>query len=94
MLLAHCSTAEEWVEAAKVVWAMGMVSGGSDRKRHGKSALDLLAQAGSATPEAQQLELDMRGTLATTMRTGPEKKVNTARMTALMAQNKSLGWTH
>jgi hypothetical protein len=91
MLLAHCSAAEEWVEAAKVAWAMGMVSGGSDGLKHGKSALDLLAQAGSATPEAQQLELDMRGTLTVTMRTGsPEKKVNTARMTELMAQNKSL----
>jgi hypothetical protein len=50
----------------------------------------LLAQAGSATPQAQQLELDMRGTLTGTMRTGPEKKVNIARMTELMAQNKSL----
>jgi hypothetical protein len=70
---------------------MGMMSAGSDRLKHGKSALDLLAQAGSATPQAQQLELDMRGTLAFRMRTGtPEKKVNTARMTELMAQNKSL----
>jgi hypothetical protein len=43
-----------------------------------------------ATPQAQQLELDMRGALAQEMRTGPEKKVNTARMTELMAQNKSL----
>jgi hypothetical protein len=88
VLAAHYSTAEEWVEAAKVAWAMGVVSAGSDRKKHCKSALDLLAQAGSATPEAQQLELDMRGTLMTS--TGPEKKVNTARMTELMAQNKSL----
>jgi hypothetical protein len=80
------------MEAAKVAWAMEMVSGGSDRNlKHGKSALDLLAQAGSATPQAQQLELDMRGTLASRMRTGsPEKKVNIARMTELMAQNKSL----
>jgi hypothetical protein len=90
MLLAHCSAAEEWVEAAKVAWAIGMVSGGSDRKKHAKSALDLLAQAGSATPQAQQLELDMRGTLTLSMRTGPEKNTNTARMTELMAQNKSL----
>jgi hypothetical protein len=62
-LLAHYSTSEEWIEAAKVAWAMGMVSAGSDRKKHGKTALDLLAQAGSATPQAQQLELDMRGHL-------------------------------
>jgi hypothetical protein len=79
------------MQAAKVAWAMGMVSGSSDRKKHGKSALDLLAQIGSATPQAQQLELDMRGTLAIMMRTGtPDKKVNTARMTELMTQNKSL----
>ena len=32
----------------------------------------------------------MRGSLAMNMRTGPEKKQNTARMQALMAQNKSL----
>jgi hypothetical protein len=90
MLLAHYSAAEEWVEAAKVAWAMGMVSGGSDRLKHGKSALDLLAQAGSVTPQAQQLELDMRGSLVLVMRTGPEKKGNIARMTELMSQNKSL----
>jgi hypothetical protein len=90
MLLAHYSAAEEWIEAAKVAWAAGMVSAGSDRKKHGKSALDLLAQAGSATPQAQQLELDMRGTLTLMMHTGPEKKLNIARMTELMAQNKSL----
>jgi hypothetical protein len=91
VLLAHCSAAEEWMQAAKVAWAMGMVSGGSDRTKHGKSALDLLAQAGSATPQAQQLELDMRGALVFMMRTGtPEKKANIARMTELMAQNKSL----
>jgi hypothetical protein len=90
VLTAHFSAAEEWIEAAKVAWAMGMVSGGSDRKKHCQSALDLLAQAGSATPQAQQLELDMRGLLVNMMRTGPEKKVNIARMTELMAQNKSL----
>jgi hypothetical protein len=90
MLTANYSAAEEWIAAAKVAWAMGMMSAGSDRSKHGKSALDLLAQAGSATPQAQQLELDMRGTLAFSMRSGPEKKVNTARMTELMAQNKSL----
>jgi hypothetical protein len=78
MLLAHCSAAEEWIEAAKVAWAMGMVSGGSDHTKHATSALDLLAQAGSATPQVQQLELDMRGTLGHRMRTGPEKKANTA----------------
>jgi hypothetical protein len=90
VLTAHYSAAAEWIEAAKVAWAMGMVSGGSDRKKHGKSALDLLAQAGSGKAQAQQLEIDMRGTLAFAMRTGPEKKVNTARMIELMAQNKSL----
>jgi hypothetical protein len=90
VLTAHYSAVEEWVEAAKVAWAMGMVSGGSNRLKHGKSALDLLAQAGSVTPQAQQLELDMRGLLALKMRTGPDKKANTTRMTALMAQNKSL----
>jgi hypothetical protein len=90
-LTAHFSAVEERMEAAKVAWAMGIGSGDSDRLKHGKSALDLLAQAGSATPQAQQLELDMRGTLGHRMRTGsPEKKVNTARMTELMAQNKSL----
>jgi hypothetical protein len=90
-LLAEYSTVEEWIAAAKVAWAMGMVSGSSDRLDHGKMALGLLAQAGSATPQTQQLELDMRGTLAMTMRTGnPDYKVNIARMTELMAQNKSL----
>jgi hypothetical protein len=79
MLTANYSTAEEWMEAAKVAWAMGMMSGGSDRTKHGQSALDLLAQAGSATPQAQQLELDMRGLHSQMMRTGsPAKKANTA----------------
>jgi hypothetical protein len=93
VLTAHYSALEEWIEAAKVAWAMGVVSGGDDCVIHGKAALDLLTQAGSATPQAQaqQLELDMRGTLVRMMRTGsPEKKVNLARMTELMAQNKSL----
>jgi hypothetical protein len=91
VLMAHYSAAEEWVEAAKVAWAMGMVSGGSDRAKHGKSALSLLTQNTVATTQAQQLELDMRGTLEMAMRTGTsERKVNTTRMTELMAQNKSL----
>jgi hypothetical protein len=93
VLTAHYSTAEEWVEAAKAAWAMGMValSGGSNRLKHGKSVLDLLAQAGLATPQAQQLELDMRGSLTYLMRTGsPERKANIARIAELMAQNKSL----
>jgi hypothetical protein len=90
-LLTHYSAAEECVEAAKVAWVMGMVSTGSDRSKHAKSALDLLAQAASTTSQAQQLELDMRGTLTFSMRTGsPEKKVNIARMAELMTQNKSL----
>jgi hypothetical protein len=50
----------------------------------------LLEQTGSETTEAQQLELDIRGSLQFTMRIGPEKKQNGARMQALMAQNKSL----
>jgi hypothetical protein len=92
LLLVHCSAAEEWVDAAKVAWAMGMVSGGSDgNKRHGKAALDLLVKAESATTAVQQLELDMRGTLVQTMRTGgPEKKQNMGRMQELMVQNSSL----
>jgi hypothetical protein len=91
LLLAHYSAAEEWVEAAKVAWAMGMVSGGSDgSKQYGKAALGLLAKAKSATTSAQQLELDMRSTLAFNMRTGPEKKQNTGRMQELMARNSLL----
>jgi hypothetical protein len=91
VLLAHYSAAEEWVEGAKVTRAMSMVSAAeSDRMQRAKSALGLLEQAGSATTATQQLELDMRGSLAMSMRTGPEKKQNTARMQALMAQNKSL----
>jgi hypothetical protein len=51
----------------------------------------LLEQAGSESIEAQQLELDIRGSLNLIMRTGgPDKKQNGARMQALMAQNKSL----
>jgi hypothetical protein len=91
VLTEHYSAVEEWINAAKVAWAMGMMSAGTGRSKHGKSALDLLAQAGLATPQAQQLELDMLGTLVFLVRTGtPEKKVVTARMTELMAQNKSL----
>jgi hypothetical protein len=92
LLLAHFSAEEEFVEAAKVAWAMGRVStkaGG--RKQHAKVALGLLEQAGSTAVGAQQLELDMRGSLGLAMRTGtPDKKQNTARMQALMAGNKSL----
>jgi hypothetical protein len=91
VLTAHYSAVKEWMGAAKVAWAIGMVRGASDRLKDGKAALDLLAQAGSATPQAQQLELDMRALLSLLMRTGsPEKKVNIARMTELMAQNRSL----
>jgi hypothetical protein len=50
----------------------------------------LLELAGSETTEAQQLELDICGSLQFMMRTGPEKKQNAARMQALMVQNKSL----
>jgi hypothetical protein len=54
-------------------------------------ALGLLEQAGSRTTAAQQLELEMRGTLVNSMRTGsPDKKQNTARMQVLMAGNSSL----
>jgi hypothetical protein len=89
-LLAHYSTAEEWVEAARVTRAISTVSAArSDRVKHARAALALLEQAGSETTEAQQLELDIRGSLQYTM-LGPEKKQNGARMQALMAQNKSL----
>jgi hypothetical protein len=51
----------------------------------------LLTKAESATTPVQQLELYMRGSLVFMMPTGsPEKKQNAARMTELMAQNKSL----
>jgi hypothetical protein len=89
-LLVHYSVAEEWTEAAKVAWAMGMVSVGSDRTRHGKAALELLAKAESTTAAVQQLELDMRGVMLYSMITGPAKKQSMARMQELMAQNKSL----
>jgi hypothetical protein len=59
--------------------------------KHAKSALALLELAGSETIEAQQLELDICGSLQFEMHTGsPEKKQIAARMQALMAQNKSL----
>jgi hypothetical protein len=91
LLLAHYSAAEEWIEAAKVGWAMGMVSGGNHGfQRHGKAALGLLVKAESVTAAAQQLELDMRGALAYFMRTGPEKKQNTGKIQELMARNSSL----
>jgi hypothetical protein len=91
LLLAHYSAAEEWIEAAKVAWVVGMVSGGSDgNTRHGKAALDLLAKAESVTTAVQQLELNMRGTLSFNMRTGPEKKQTVGRMQELMGRNSSL----
>jgi hypothetical protein len=67
-----------------------MVSTGVLRVKHGKAALGLLTKADSATTPVQQLELYMRGALEWFMRTGPDKKQNTARMTELMAHNKSL----
>jgi hypothetical protein len=91
LLLEHCIAAEEWIEAAKVAWVVGMVSGGSDdNTRHGKAALDLLAKAESVTTAVQQLELNMRGTLVFNMRTGPDKKQTVGRMQELMARNSSL----
>jgi hypothetical protein len=89
-LVAHYSTAEEWVEAARVTRAISTVSAvRSDRVKHARAALALLKQAGSETTKAQQLELDIRGSLQ--MVHGPdEKKQNGVRMQALMAQNKSL----
>jgi hypothetical protein len=91
LLLAHFSKAEEWVEAAKVAQSMEKAARSKeDGMKHAKTALDLLQQAGSTTTAAQQLELDMRGNLTMTMRTGPDKKRNVARMQELMAQNSSL----
>jgi hypothetical protein len=90
-LLAHYKAAEEWVAAAKVTRGIGAVSAArSDRVKHARAALVLLEQAGSESIEAQQLELDIRGSLQYLMAHGPEKKQNGARMQALMAQNKSL----
>jgi hypothetical protein len=92
LLLADYSTAEEWLKASKVAWAMGMVS--VDRPtflKHAKAALDFLQRVGSATTAVQQLELGMRGKLAYMFSTrSPDKKPNAARMMELMAQNKSL----
>jgi hypothetical protein len=90
-LLSHYSATKEMVEAAKVAWAMSRVSGSREEAvKRGKAVLDLLGQAGSATAAAQQLELDIRGSLAMVMRTGPDKTQNATRVQALMAGNKSL----
>jgi hypothetical protein len=90
-LLAHYKAAEEWVSAARIARAISAVSGTrSDRVKHARAALVLLEQGGSESIEAQQLELDIRGSLQFSMAHGPEKKQNGARMQALMAQNKSL----
>jgi hypothetical protein len=90
LLLAHYSTAEEWIKAAKVAWAMGMISATpNNRKQQSKAALTLLEQDGSVTAVAQQLELDMRSSLVYLMSTA-EKSLNIARMKELMAQNTSL----
>jgi hypothetical protein len=92
LLLAGYSTAEEWLKASKVAWAMGMMSVDPPSfLKHSKAALDLLQRVGSATAAVQQLELDMRGKLTWVLRTGsPDKKPNAARMMELMAQDKSL----
>jgi hypothetical protein len=90
-LLAHFIAVEAWVEGAKVERAMSMVSTASaDRIDHAKAALDLLEKAGSTATSVQQLELDIRGSLGWSMRTGPAKKHNTGRIQALMAINDSL----
>jgi hypothetical protein len=91
-LVAQYSAGEEWLEAAKLTWAIGMVSTASvGRVTHGTSALDLLEQAGSATAEAQQLELDIRGTIGHGMGTnGPAQKHNITQMKELIKRNSSL----
>ena len=74
-LIAHYKAAEKWVEAATVTRAISTVSAArSDRVKHARAALALLEQAGSETTKAQQLELDIRGSLQYLMHTGPEKK--------------------
>jgi hypothetical protein len=92
VLVAHCSAGEEWFEAAKVSQAMSMVSASSaDRITHGRAALDLLQQVVSATPQIQQLELDLRSSLGSSMsKTLGEKKRNAGRMEELMKHNSSL----
>jgi hypothetical protein len=82
LLLEKYSAAEQWIEAAKAARALG--------KRHEKAALDLLGKVESTTTEAQQLELDILGSLFFWMRGGPEKMQNAARRQKLMSQNKSL----
>jgi hypothetical protein len=92
VLVAHYSAGEEWFEAAKVSQAMQMVSAAiADRLKHGKAALGMLQQVVSATTQAQQLELDVRSSLAYTMdRKSGERKRNTGRMEELMKHNSSL----
>jgi hypothetical protein len=90
-LLAHFIKVEAWVEGAKMERAISMLSAGFvDRLHHAKAALDLVEKAGSTATPVQQLELDIRGSLAFIMRTGPAKKHNTGRIQALMATNDSL----
>jgi hypothetical protein len=90
LLVAHYRSGEEWFQAAKVLWAMGMVGTGVvDALRHGKEALELLQQVASATPQVQQFELDMRSNLGFNMRSA-DKKPNAGRMGELMKQNSSL----
>jgi hypothetical protein len=92
LLLADYSTAEEWLKASKVAWAIGIVSVDEPTfVKHGKAALEFLHHIDSATTTVQQLELDMRGKLAFVFSTrSGDKKPNAARMMELMAQNKSL----
>jgi hypothetical protein len=92
LLVAQYSAGEEWLEAAKLTWAISIVSTtDADRLKHGTSALDLLEHAGSATAEAQQLELDIRGRLAQRMGVnGLAQKHNTMQMKELMKRNSSL----
>jgi hypothetical protein len=91
LLLEQYKTAEDWIGAAKVARAIGMVSATtSDRLKHGTAALALLEQAGSDTTMVQQLELDIRSSINFLVRSGPEKTQMTTRIKALMAQNQLL----
>ena len=89
-LVAHFKRLKQWLEAAKVEWAVEALGETQIGGAHGSTAaLALIEEHALTTQEAQQLELDVVLSQVWTLR-GPEQKSASKRIKELLAGNEGL----
>ena len=92
-LIEHFKRLKQWLEAAKVEWAVAALGGGRGRGEtytaRGAGALALIEEHALRSEEAQQLELEVLLSQAFTLR-GPEQKRLSKRVAELLAGNEGL----